>query len=153
MNIFEGMIAGIFALGANKLRSLLTMLGIIIGVGSVLAMISVGDGAKAIVMEEANRFGGADQFSIYRSSRIRKGRNWVTNRSKEYFTYDDVLAIEAEAELALAAQDDLVLGYMAKLVALDAMALSEEAIDAELADSALPTNSSPHDAVNFFMKN
>ena len=97
MNIFEGMIAGIFALGANKLRSLLTMLGIIIGVGSVLAMISVGDGAKAIVMEEANRFGGADQFSIYRSSRIRKGRNWVTNRSKEYFTYDDVLAIEAEA--------------------------------------------------------
>ena len=63
------------------------------------------------------------------------------------------MAIEAEAELALAEQDDLILGYMAKLVALDAMALSEEAIDAEQADSALPTNSSPHNAVTFFLKN
>ena len=74
-----------------------------------------------------------------------------TEMTKEEFIRH--MAIEAEAELALAEQDDLILGYMAKLVALDAMALSEEAIDAELADSALPTNSSPHDAVNFFMKN
>ena len=46
-----------------------------------------------------------------------------------------------------AEQDDHILGYMAKLVALDAMALSEEAIDAET-DSALPTGSS-HICVNF----
>ena len=83
MNIFEGMIAGIFALGANKLRSLLTMLGIIIGVGSVLAMISVGDGAKAIVMEEANRFGGADQFYLWlncASARENDAMDWGTTR-------------------------------------------------------------------------
>ena len=73
------------------------MLGIVIGGGSVLSMISIGDGAKAIVMEEANRFGGAEQFSLYRSVHIRKGGRGVPNRSKEYFTYDDVLAIEAEA--------------------------------------------------------
>jgi len=97
MNLAESIAAGASALSSNKLRSLLTMLGIIIGVGSVLAMISVGDGAKAIVMEEANRFGGADQFSLYRSGRIRKGNRWIRNRSNEYFTYDDVLAIEAEA--------------------------------------------------------
>ena len=97
MNLAESIAAGASALSSNKLRSLLTMLGIIIGVGSVLAMISIGDGAKAIVMEEANRFGGADQFSLYRSGHIRKGNRWVRNRSKEYFTYDDVLAIEAEA--------------------------------------------------------
>ena len=97
MRIGEGILAGIVAILSNKLRTTLTMLGIIIGVGSVLAMISIGDGAKAIVMEEANRFGGADQFSLYRSGHIRKGNRWVRNRSKEYFTYDDVLAIEAEA--------------------------------------------------------
>ena len=51
MNLAESIAAGASALSSNKLRSLLTMLGIIIGVGSVLAMISVGDGAKAIVME------------------------------------------------------------------------------------------------------
>ena len=32
------------AIGANKLRSFLTMLGIIIGVGSVIAMIAIGQG-------------------------------------------------------------------------------------------------------------
>ena len=63
------------------------------------------------------------------------------------------MAVEAEAELALADQDDTILGYMAKLVALDAMSLSEEAMDAELADSPLPGNTSPATAVNFFMSN
>jgi hypothetical protein len=63
------------------------------------------------------------------------------------------MATEAEAELALADQDDTILGYMAKLVALDAMALSEETMDAELADSPLPGNSSPAQAVQFFMTN
>ena len=63
------------------------------------------------------------------------------------------MATEAEAELALAEQDDTILGYMAKLVALDAMALSEETMDAELADSPLPGNSFPAQAVPFFMTN
>ena len=35
------------ALRRNKLRTLLTMLGIIIGVGAVIAMVSIGNGAKA----------------------------------------------------------------------------------------------------------
>lgn len=63
------------------------------------------------------------------------------------------MATEAEAELALAEQDDTILGYMAKLVALDALALSEETMDAELIDSPLPGNSSPGQAVPFFMTN
>ena len=37
------------ALRRNKLRSVLTMLGIIIGVGAVIAMVSIGNGAKAQV--------------------------------------------------------------------------------------------------------
>jgi len=37
------------ALGKNKLRSFLTMLGIIIGVGAVIAMVAIGEGAKALV--------------------------------------------------------------------------------------------------------
>ena len=63
------------------------------------------------------------------------------------------MAVDAEAELALADQDDTILGYMGKLVALDAMSLSEEAMDAELADSPLPGNAGPAKAVNFFMSN
>jgi len=96
LNIGEGFSVGFTAIRINKMRSLLTMLGIIIGVASVLAMIAIGDGAKTLVLQDAEKLGGANQFSLFRTSHIRKGDNWVPNRSNEYFTYEDVLAIEAE---------------------------------------------------------
>ena len=40
------------ALGLNKMRSILTMLGIIIGVGAVIAMVSIGQGAQATISEQ-----------------------------------------------------------------------------------------------------
>src|SRR3990170_1320587 len=40
---------------ANKMRTSLTMLGIIIGVGSIIAMLSIGEGAKMQVMESISR--------------------------------------------------------------------------------------------------
>lgn len=43
------------SLRANALRSLLTMLGIIIGVGAVIAMIALGNGAESAVKESTLR--------------------------------------------------------------------------------------------------
>ena len=96
MRIFEGLSVGVSAIRSNKMRSLLTMLGIIIGVASVLAMIAIGDGAKMIVLQDAQKLGGVNQFTMYRSSHKRVNNRWVPNRSNEYFEYEDVLAIEAE---------------------------------------------------------
>jgi len=96
MRIVEGVSVGIAAIRSNKMRSLLTMLGIIIGVASVLAMIAIGDGAKMIVLQDAQKLGGVNQFTMYRSSHKRINNRWVPNRSNEYFEYEDVLAIEAE---------------------------------------------------------
>ena len=97
MRIHEGFSVGLAAIHANKMRSLLTMLGIVIGIASVLAMIAIGDGAKLIVLQDAQKIGGANQVTLYRSSHIRKGSGrWERNRSNEYFEYGDVLAIEAE---------------------------------------------------------
>lgn len=96
MRIFEGLLVGISAIRSNKMRSLLTMLGIIIGVASVLAMISIGDGAKEIVLRDAQKLGGANQFTIYRTWYKQIGTRWVRIRSNEYMDYDDVKAIEAE---------------------------------------------------------
>lgn len=45
------------ALRANKLRSLLTMLGIVIGVGSVIAMIALGTGAQQAVKDRISALG------------------------------------------------------------------------------------------------
>lgn len=45
------------AIGANKLRSFLTMLGIIIGVGSVIAMIAIGQGSKQSIQKNISEMG------------------------------------------------------------------------------------------------
>jgi len=45
------------ALKANKLRSFLTMLGVIIGVSSVILMMAIGQGAQAMVMSDVNSLG------------------------------------------------------------------------------------------------
>jgi putative ABC transport system permease protein len=42
---------------ANKLRTLLTMLGIIIGVGAIIAMLSLAEGAKREIIQSISRFG------------------------------------------------------------------------------------------------
>ena len=45
------------ALARNKLRSILTMLGIIIGVGAVIAMVSVGQGAQQQAQQQIAAMG------------------------------------------------------------------------------------------------
>ena len=96
MHIVDGVSVGISAMRSNKMRSLLTMLGIIIGVASVLAMIAIGDGAKEIVRQDAQKLGGANQFFVFRTSYKRENNRWVRIRSNEYLKYGDVLAIESE---------------------------------------------------------
>lgn len=65
------------------------------------------------------------------------------------------LLADTQAELSVLEQEETVLGYMAKLVALDAMALSEQALDAELADKdgASASATGPARAVDFFITN
>ena len=48
---------GLKSLLANKLRSFLAMLGIIIGVGAVIAMLAIGSGAQKQVMDRFNAMG------------------------------------------------------------------------------------------------
>jgi len=58
---------------------------------------------------------------------------------------------DTQAGLAILDQERNILGFMAKLVALDAMALSEQVMDADLADSDIPRTSGPADAVKYFV--
>ena len=59
-NIFLTALRGVFA---NKLRATLTMLGVIIGVASVITMLALGNGARAAV-ENNFRFLGSDEIQI-----------------------------------------------------------------------------------------
>ena len=103
MRIVEAVSVAISAMRSNKMRSLLTMLGIIIGIASVLAMIAIGDGAKEIVRQDAQKLGGANQFFVYRMPYKRVNNRWVRNRSSEYLKYEDILAMEAECPTISAA--------------------------------------------------
>ena len=108
MRIIEGIFIGIAAIRSNKLRSLLTMLGIIIGIASVLAMIAIGDGAKEIVQQDVQKLGGANKLVMYRMGWKRVNNRWVRNRSNEYLKYGDVLAIEAECPSVKAVTSKIV---------------------------------------------
>ena len=94
MKLYEGFSTGISVMLQDKMRSALTMLGIIIGVAAVLAMLAIGDGAKRIVLKEFEKYGG--QFTVRRNPWIWRGDRVFPNRSGEHLKYEDVLAIEAE---------------------------------------------------------
>lgn len=57
MNAYETFSIGLKELRANKLRTLLTTLGIIFGVGSVIAMLSIGEGARQETLEQIELMG------------------------------------------------------------------------------------------------
>jgi putative ABC transport system permease protein len=57
MNIGQAVIEAIESLAANKLRSALTILGIIIGVGAVIAMLAIGQGAQDSITGSINSIG------------------------------------------------------------------------------------------------
>ena len=87
------------AIKANALRSMLTTLGIIIGVGAVIAMVALGEGAQARVEEQIQAM-GTDVLSI------RPGQNMFRGRSSgdARLYYEDALALAADtlAEYMLA---------------------------------------------------
>ncbi|MBG9786448.1 ABC transporter permease [Brevibacillus laterosporus] len=57
MNYWEAMRVSLRSVTANKLRSFLTMLGIMIGVSAVITMVAIGEGAKASVANQINGLG------------------------------------------------------------------------------------------------
>ncbi|NQS99378.1 MAG: ABC transporter permease [candidate division Zixibacteria bacterium] len=57
MRIFENIDIGIKGLLAHKLRAFLTMLGIIFGVGAVVAMLSIGEGARREALKQIELMG------------------------------------------------------------------------------------------------
>ena len=57
MRITESFRVALDALRANRLRSLLTMLGVVIGVAAVVVLVAIGGGAKQLVTSEVEGLG------------------------------------------------------------------------------------------------
>jgi putative ABC transport system permease protein len=82
------------ALRVNKLRSVLTMLGIIIGVGAVIAMVGVGAGAQARVAEQIQSL-GSNVIIVLSGSTTAGGIRWGQG-SRLTITEEDAVAIGRE---------------------------------------------------------
>jgi len=82
------------SLRANKLRSLLTMLGIVIGVSSVIAMIALGNGAENAVNDRIKRLGTTVLW--INPQRVNQGGIGAQQTAK--LTMDDVNLIEQKAQ-------------------------------------------------------
>ena|SRR3989442_3304095 len=96
MIIWQSVRIALGALRVNKLRSALTMLGIIIGVAAVITMVAVGAGAQARVAEQIRSLGS--NLIIARSGSVNSGGVRLGIGSRLTVTEDDATAIERTLE-------------------------------------------------------
>ncbi|HOB85213.1 MAG TPA: ABC transporter permease [Bacteroidales bacterium] len=95
MNLTNLFRIAIRALYRNKMRALLTMLGIIIGVASVIAMLAIGEGSKRSITEEMSSM-GSNLVMIMPDFQSRGGVSLGASNSM-VLKYSDVTAIRNEA--------------------------------------------------------
>jgi putative ABC transport system permease protein len=105
MPIRETLRVAFAALGANKLRSFLTMLGVVIGVAAVIAMIALGRGAQQSVSERIASL-GTTLLSI-QPGQGRGGPSGVAGSDRAPLTLDDAEALARRGTLFRAIQPEM----------------------------------------------
>ncbi|MCQ2225418.1 MAG: ABC transporter permease [Paludibacteraceae bacterium] len=81
MNVSNLLKIALRAINNNKLRSFLTMLGIIIGVGSVIAMLAIGQGSKKSIQEQISEM-GSNMIMVHPGNNERMGGGVRMNSSE-----------------------------------------------------------------------
>ncbi len=94
-DIYENLKMALDTLRANKLRSLLTVVGVVIGVWTVMAIASIISGIDESVKREIESFGTRSIYITKFDPGIQIGRRSREERLRKELTYDDALAIAA----------------------------------------------------------
>jgi putative ABC transport system permease protein len=87
MSFLESLQIAIESIMANKMRSFLTMLGIIIGISSVIAIVSLGEGGQSAVTDQLNKIG---------ATTVTIGIDSTKAQKSDYFTLKDATQIKQE---------------------------------------------------------
>jgi len=111
MMIGETVAVAFQSIRANKLRTALTMLGVIIGVAAVIAMVALGTGAQRAVEERINAL-GANLLTIYPGQAFNRG---VASNIRVSLTTDDAEAIARDATLISAVVPEMESSMQVKL--------------------------------------
>jgi putative ABC transport system permease protein len=95
MLLGETLAVAFSSIRSNALRSMLTMLGIIIGVGAVITMVALGSGAQKAVEDRIAAL-GANVFTVF-AGQGRSGAVMITDRT--VLSTDDYQALQRDARL------------------------------------------------------
>jgi putative ABC transport system permease protein len=87
MSLIEGLRLALESLWVNKMRSSLTILGVVIGIAAVITVVAVGQGGQAVLMAELQKI-GTNVFAIY--------VNWQEGEplGEHDFTFQDIAVIK-----------------------------------------------------------
>jgi putative ABC transport system permease protein len=105
MNVLETMSLAVRSLLRSKMRSFLTALGIIIGVGAVIAMVAIGDGARANVQKVFDSMGTNLLIVLPGSSSSGGARGGFG--SQPTLTWDDLEALQTQVPSIRAAAPEM----------------------------------------------
>ena len=93
MNLSEAVAISASSLWAHKLRSVLTLVGVVIGVAAVIAVVSLINGANQYVATRVFRL-GADVFGLSKQpSIVTNVDDWLEFQKRKRITYDDFEAV------------------------------------------------------------
>ncbi len=96
MEFKEGLRIALQSLWANKLRTVLTLLGVVIGVASVIAVVTLVNGANVYVATKINRY-GADVFSVSKQPAfITSYEQYVAMQKRKNVTLESYEAVRDE---------------------------------------------------------
>jgi putative ABC transport system permease protein len=101
MRLIEAIRSALSAIMANALRSLLTMLGIVIGVAAVIAMVAIGSGARNLVDQQIRSLGA--NLAIVTPGNVTQGGARLGAGAASSLTDEDAEAIRREIDGAVAA--------------------------------------------------
>jgi putative ABC transport system permease protein len=105
MNLGNLIKVAINALKRNKMRSFLTMLGIIIGVASVITMLAIGQGSKKSIQDQIASMGSNMLFVM--PGNMMSGGVQQGGSSSQRLTISDVNAIRTECDAVVAASPEV----------------------------------------------
>ncbi|HUC86792.1 MAG TPA: ABC transporter permease [Candidatus Saccharimonadales bacterium] len=135
--IFENISMALRSIAGNKLRTFLTMLGIIIGVGAVVAINSLGQGLKQVVTQEVSNLGAdvlvitSGKTGISSSSSGSKagggggggGGGFASSLGTSTLTEQDITTVQNDSHVSVVAPLSLISGIVERGTTQDPSAL------------------------------
>ncbi len=95
MNLSDLLLIGWNQLRAHALRSLLTLLGMLIGVGAVVGIVSISEGMRRFVIGEFGKIGGDNLIFVRPLMWVERHGRWIQNTHYEPLTLDDMEHVNA----------------------------------------------------------